>query len=1102
MVSRTSSHARRGATAVVATVALALAGSGTALAASQIGEGTFESGAEGWVAYGTDGPVDTSTGALCVDVPAGSAQYGVGVVLNGVAIEQGSTYTLAYTASASTDVTIRALVGQNGAPYGTVLDTSPALTSDPTEVSETFTASATYPATPAPDDPEGQIAFQLGGFSADAWTFCLDDVSLGSDVELLSHTSFAESLGPWSLYGTSDPVFADGRMCVDLPGGQANPWDAGLSYNGLPVDEGENYVLSFTASATPDMPVRVIVGEGGGAYRTAFEQGSAPLTGEPTTLEYAFTSNLTFPPDGTAPGQLAFHLGKAAPYEFCISDVSLRTSATPPPGYEPDTGPRVRVNQVGYLPFGPKRATLVTDAADAVAWELRDADGEVVADGTSEPRGVEASAEQAVHVIDFSDVTTEGEGYTLVADGETSRPFDIAADLYQQLRYDALNYFYLARSGTEIEADVVGEEYAREAGHVGVAPNQGDTDVPCIGPRDYYDGWTCDYRLDVSGGWYDAGDHGKYVVNGGIAVGQLLQTYERALHAGTAEALADGTLDVPEHGNDVPDVLDEARWELEWMLSMIVPEGEYAGMVHHKVHDEGWTGLPLLPADDPQVRSLHRPSTAATLNLSAVAAQGARLFEEDDAEFAATLLDAARSTWAAAQAHPALYAPGEAGADGGGAYNDSEVSDEFYWAAAELYLTTGEDAFAQAVTSSPVHTADVFTADGFSWGSVAALGRLDLATVPSALPDRDDVRASVVAGAEEYLAAQAEQGFGSLYSPPGGQYVWGSSSQVANNLVVVATAYDLTGDARFRASTLEGLDYLLGRNALNQSYVTGWGEVASHQQHSRWFAHQLDPSLPSPPPGSLAGGPNSQAGTWDPTTKAAFPAGCAPSACYVDEIQAWSTNEITVNWNSALSWVASWVADQGAGEPAAVAPAITQQPVDATVRVGTDATFTSAASGVPAPTVQWQVKGARGGWKDVKGATSATLTVRATGSTDGNRYRAVFTNASGTVESAAARLTVQRGAPVVTQQPTDVKARLGTVATFRAAADGYPEPRVAWQVRWARGSWHTIPGATSTTLRVPVTVLAATTQYRAVFTNTEGSVRTEPAALLIDRPRS
>ncbi len=1016
MASRTATHGdgwsagRRwgGAAAALLTgVTLTLGAAGPAGAASQIGDGTFESGAEGWVAYGTDGALDTSSGALCVDVPAGSTQYGVGVVLNGVAIDEGTTYTLGFTASASTDVTIRALVGQDGAPYGTVLDKSPALTSEPTATSYAFTAGATYPAESAEGDPRGQIAFQLGGFSPDAWTFCLDDVSLSSDSELLPHTSFAESLGPWSLYGTSDPVFADGRMCVDVPGGQVNPWDAGLVYNGVPVEEGENYVLSLTASSDPATPVRALVGEGGGAYRTVLDQGAVPLTTELATHEYPFTATLAFPADGAAPGQVAVQLGKSAAYTFCVSEVSLTSSATPPPVYQPDTGPRVRVNQVGYLPHGPKRATLVTDSTAALPWELHAADGTVVAHGDSTPAGLDASSRLNVHTIDFSSVTTTGEGLTLVADGETSRPFDIDADLYQQLRYDTLDYFYPARSGIEIDGAIAGEAYARPAGHVGVAPNQGDTDVPCIGPRDYYDGWTCDYRLDVSGGWYDAGDHGKYVVNGGIAVSQLLGTYERSLRAASADAgaLADGSLAIPEHGDKVPDVLDEARWELEWMLKMVAPSGEYAGMVHHKVHDEGWTGLPLLPSDDAQPRSLARPSTAATLNVAAVAAQGARLFRTYDAAFADTLLATARSTYAAAVAHPDVYAPDAAGADGGGAYGDRDVRDEFYWAAAELYLTTGEDAYAQAVTSSPLHTADVFTADGFGWASTAALGRLDLATVPSKLPGRDAVVASVVAGADRYVANQAAQPWGSVYSPSG-DYVWGSSSQVANNLVVVGTAFDLTGDEKYRRSVLEGVDYLLGRNALNQSYVTGWGEVASHQQHNRWWAHELDPALPSPPAGSLAGGPNSQAGTWDPTTQAAFPAGCAPSACYIDEIGAWSTNEVAINWQSAISWVASFLADQDGGEPVQVAPAITTQPKDARGKLGATVTYTAAASGTPVPTVKWQVRWCGGRWVTIPGATKPTLTLPVTLLGVGSEYRAVFTNAAGTATTRAAAMTV------------------------------------------------------------------------------------------------
>src|SRR5690606_25376540 len=157
--------------------------------------------------------------------------------------------------------------------------------------------------------------------------------------------------------------------------------------------------------------------------------------------------------------------------------------------------------------------------------------------------------------------------------------------------------------------------YGRPAGHVGVEPNQGDISVP-------RQPGVCDYFLNVSGGWYDAGDHGKYVVNGGSSAHPLMSLYERG-----KAAFAGGPLHITETGNGVPDVLDEARWEQEFLLSMQVPDGKpLAGMAHHKIHDREWTGLPLLPHLDPQPRELHPPSTAATLNLAATAAQAARVF--------------------------------------------------------------------------------------------------------------------------------------------------------------------------------------------------------------------------------------------------------------------------------------------------------------------------------------------------------------------------------------------------------------------------------------------------------------------------------------------
>ena len=218
--------------------------------------------------------------------------------------------------------------------------------------------------------------------------------------------------------------------------------------------------------------------------------------------------------------------------------------------------------------------------------------------------------------------------------------------------------------------------------------------------------------------------------------------------------------------------------------------------------------------------------------------------------------------------------------------------------------------------------------------------------------------------------------------------------------------------------------------------------------------------------------------------------------CYLDIISSWATNEITVNWNSALSWVASFVADQGAGAPVQVAPAITQQPVSVTAALGSTASFTAAASGTPVPTVQWQVQQA-GPWQDVVGATSTTLDVVVAANA---RYRAVFTNAAGSATTQVATLTVAKSAPVITTHPAPVRAALGKTVTFTAAATGYPTPTVTWQVRWFGSPWVTVPGAKSTTLSFKATVLSLGTEYRAVFKNAAGTTATNPARLTITLP--
>lgn len=353
-------------------------------------------------------------------------------------------------------------------------------------------------------------------------------------------------------------------------------------------------------------------------------------------------------------------------------------------------------------------------------------------------------------------------------------------------------------------------------------------------------------------------------------------------------------------------------------------------MVYHKVHDKKWTALALAPADDMEERILKPPTTAATLNMAACAAQAGRLWADIDPQFSKQCITNAQGAYEAAKKHPDMYAPLDESV-GGGPYGDDDATDEFYWAACELYLTTGDPAYLSDMQASPHYMnmethlnggENKDTAGIFNWGHVAALGDMSMAVNTDKI-DSDmltKLTEQFSKAADYYGEVIAKQGYGQpyeqstiSYANSGTGYCWGSNSMVMDNSMVMAYAYELTKDTKYLDGAVSGMDYILGRNPMDYSYVTGYGTHAVQNPHHRWWSYQADNSFPKAPNGVVVGGPNS--GMEDPWVKGSGwkPGEIAPAKCYMDNIEAWSANECTINWNSPLAWLSAYLSQQGGG---------------------------------------------------------------------------------------------------------------------------------------------------------------------------------------------
>lgn len=533
----------------------------------------------------------------------------------------------------------------------------------------------------------------------------------------------------------------------------------------------------------------------------------------------------------------------------------------------------IKVDQVGYPLNGPKIALV---SSPAKTFDIREmGTSRVVYHGQIGPAGFDPATGDTVDTADFSSLRLEGKFVLEVPGVGKSWAFTVGGDVYEHTYFLAMRGFYRQRCGTAVDLGPEFPGFSHPACHLHGAfhPSSG-----LSGPRDNI------------GGWHDAGDYGRYMVNSGVATGTLLWAWEIF-----GPRLKQIPLAIPETGNGTPDILNEARWNLEWMLKMQDADGG----AWHKQTSEHFPGFiapdeDTLPSEVIGTGSPPYKSTCATADLAAVAAIAARVYQPFDAQFAVRALDAARRAWAWTGKYPNVTFRNPPGITTG-EYGDSNCSDERLWAAAELWRTTGEAAYHQFFLD---HYAEYLsTLDSPPEGNWSSMAPMALRSYALARRKGVDPKAQAAIRDRMLLAARAIANETSAnpyhVSLQTRDYVWGSNGIAAQYGMDLLIANVIAPNSDFVNAALDNLHYLLGRNTFSLSWVTQVGEHSVEHPHHRPSAV----SKQGPWPGLLAGGPN--AGRQDPVL-AALPRDLPPARVYADETASYASNEIAINWQAPL----------------------------------------------------------------------------------------------------------------------------------------------------------------------------------------------------------
>lgn len=538
-------------------------------------------------------------------------------------------------------------------------------------------------------------------------------------------------------------------------------------------------------------------------------------------------------------------------------------------------GDNIRLNQLGYLPGSVKRAVIVSSLS--YEFKLIDTAGCEVYSGVLEDKGVWEPAKDTVKIADFSSFDKPGKYRLYVEDKGISYPFEIGPGIYDEIFKASVKAYYMQRASTAIEEKFAGK-FTHPMAHPDTLcwfhPSSGRKSGSMSSPR----------------GWYDAGDYNKYIVNAGYTVSMLLN-----LHEYFPDVISDD-LNIPESGNGVSDLLDEIKWELDWAETMQDKDGG----VFFKLTSKRFSGF-IRPEEDTLPRFVVGKSTTSALNFAAMFAQASRVWKAIDPALSERYLSAAKKAWSWAVKNPSVIFRNPPDISTG-AYSHTDFSGDFFWAAAELLVTTGDREYKEFIKAHPVDF--TFISGENWWTSVKNLGYYALILPESKIDESEkaEYRNAILADADR-LIADLEA---SPYRQPLNSFVWGSNSDILDLAVIFATACRISNDRKYFDAATETTDYIFGKNAVGYSFVTGFGSKPSMNPHFRLSATD---GIDEPIPGWVVGGPNShlqdRRSERNPNGVVYFSA--EPAECYMDLVESYASNEIAINWNAPLAYITGFL---------------------------------------------------------------------------------------------------------------------------------------------------------------------------------------------------